>query len=399
MAATGCKNVNSNEKASSQEESISVRLTTVKRGSLDTSLTYTGSAMPWDQLILSFKSSGRIKKLTFQEGDLVKKGQFLGSLKEIDYWLQRKLAAINVKTLKPDYERVKKLASQNALPGAEKDRMEGRYKAAKTQLLQAESMLSGTHLRSPMAGIVIKKMVTVGDMVSPARPVGVIVNLSKLKVVVVVPEMELKYFKRGMPVTVLVEALGKSLPGKVHRIAYAADKKTRGYPVTIAIKNICEDELPLIRAGMLTSVKVPRTPARGIFLPFSSVMTDLNKHSYVFLNENGRAKKRLVTCGDIVRNMVRIDKGLNQGDKVITEGQQYLREGVLLRIQQPHFKDILSKRSRKRDRTTEQASTPEQSPGGKKIVPNISQNKRRLPKASPPSGKTTRKLVPPDKRK
>ncbi|MBU1537226.1 efflux RND transporter periplasmic adaptor subunit, partial [Myxococcota bacterium] len=326
-----CKEVNSKQKQLSQEETVTVLTSAVKTEALDTSLTYRGTAMPWDQVILSFKSSGRIKKLVFEEGDLVTADQYLGSLNEIDYWLQRRLADINVKTLKPDYERVKTLSDQNAIPGAEKERMAGRFRAAKTQLLQAESMLYGTVLRSPMTGIVVKKMVTVGDLVSPARPVGVILNLSKIKIVVVVPEVELFHFRRGVPVIVTVDALGITVPGKVHRIAYTADEKTRGFPVTVAIDNLYENNLPRIRAGMLATIVMKQPDIKGVFLPFEAVMVDLDGNRFVFINDHGRAKKFLVTVGKIVKNRITITSGLTPGMEVIVSGHRYLREGTLLR--------------------------------------------------------------------
>ncbi len=315
-----------------REVSTTVVTQKVQTGSLDNALHYKGSTQPWDKVILSFKSSGRIRKLNFQEGDYVKKGARLGALKEIDYYLQAKLAKIQVKTLEPDYKRMKKLTEENALPGAEFDRFAGRLRAARTQLQQAHSMLSGTYLRSPMTGIVAKKMVAEGDMVSPSRPVGVILDLSRVKTIIQVPENELSQFKRAMPVEVFFPSLNKHLTGKVQHIAFTADAKTRAFDVTIEVINPMVDGFPLIRAGMLAEVSIARPVLKGRFLPLSAVQKDLNGKNYVFVVKKRRAHKRLVTLGTLAKGKVQITSGLQNGEEVLVAGQRFVREGSLLRI-------------------------------------------------------------------
>jgi RND family efflux transporter MFP subunit len=328
--AVSCNNANSKGKTGVDEQSLTVVTQKVTISSIDTSIRYSGSAMPWDKLILSFKSSGRIKKLLFEEGDLIKKNQYLGSIKETDYWLQKNLASIQVKTLEPDYKRVLSLSEQNAIPGAEKGRMEGRYKAAKTQLRQAESMLYGTILKSSMAGIVVKKLVTVGDLVSPARPVGVVLDLSKMKIIVVVPENELKFFKRDMDVLVTFDSLSKTIKGKIHRISYVADEKTRGFGITVIVPNIMKDGMPQIRAGMLAVITIPRPHKKGIFLPFDAIMTGVDGMNYVYASVNKRAKRYNVKIGEIIQSKVTILSGLIENMDIIVSGQRFCRQGMLL---------------------------------------------------------------------
>ncbi|MDA3865035.1 MAG: efflux RND transporter periplasmic adaptor subunit [Deltaproteobacteria bacterium] len=330
----GCKK--NNDKSGqqvNQEYQVGVEVIKVSESSLDNNLVYSGITMPWKKVALSFKASGRIKKLYFEEGDRVEKRKILGQILEEDYWLARKLASIQLETIKPDLERIRKLTELEAVPGAKKDRVEGKWKAAKTQLMQAESMLSGTVLRAPFSGIIVKKMVALGDMVAPSRPVGVLLDMDKMKVVISIPEDQISFYERGKEVKVRIPSLNKTLKGKVFRVSFMIDASTRTYPVSVEIDNIQDKtKLPLIRAGMSTQVIMERPPVQGLYLPLNAIMRNLENKKYIFLVVKGRSKKQIVETGKLFKGKLEILKGVKSGDTVVIKGQEYLKDGVKLKL-------------------------------------------------------------------
>ncbi|MGM0597359.1 MAG: efflux RND transporter periplasmic adaptor subunit [Myxococcota bacterium] len=330
----GCnKNDDKSDQPVNQEYQVGVEVKKVTESSLDNNLVHSGVTMPWKKVALSFKASGRIKKLNFEEGDRVKKRKILGRILEEDYWLARKMASIQLETIKPDLDRIRKLAKLEAVPGAKKDRLEGKWKAAKTQLMQAQSMLSGTVLRAPFSGIIVKKMVSLGDMVAPSRPVGVLLDMDKMKVVISIPEDQISFYERGKEVNVKIPSLKKTFKGNVFRVSFMIDASTRTYPVSIEIENIYgETKLPLIRAGMSTQVIMERPPVKGLYLPLNAVMRNLENKKYVFLVKNGRSKRQVVETGKLFKGKLEILKGVESGDTVVIKGQEYLKDDVKLKL-------------------------------------------------------------------
>ncbi|MBN2725364.1 MAG: efflux RND transporter periplasmic adaptor subunit [Deltaproteobacteria bacterium] len=334
ISVTGCK---TQKKAAdnSGEFTYSVSTEQVSSQKISMNLIFSGSAMPWDQYILSFKASGRLRKLNIEEGQRIRKNDLIGIISEEDYWLATRLASIQVKTLDPDYKRIVKLTKLNAVPGAEKDRMEGRLKAAKTQLKQAESMLAGTILRAPVDGIIVKKMVNVGDLIGPQRPAGVLLDLSHMKVIINVPEDNLKFVKKGMKVDVNFSGADIKTTGTVHYISYIVDSMTRTFPVTIKVSNVNDsDGMPTIRAGMSGIISIPRAPEEGIFIPYSSVMKDTDGALFVFIEVDKRALKVGVKSKKLVNGFLKIDEGLKGGENLVIRGQQFLRNHSALMIRE-----------------------------------------------------------------
>ena len=74
---------------------------------------------------------------------------------------------------------------------------------------------------------------------------------------------------------------------------------------------------------MVTEVKLDRRKC-GILCvsPEHIVQIDEKNHSIVWVDDNGKAKKRVITCGDFTAEGVTVVEGLHQGDRIIVEGQQ-----------------------------------------------------------------------------
>ncbi|MBU1497546.1 efflux RND transporter periplasmic adaptor subunit [Myxococcota bacterium] len=333
LLSSGCSKSQARKDEAAVEFRVSVEQVKITKADLNQDAVFSAVSMPWEQFILSFKAQGRIRKLTFEEGAVVKKNDLLGIISEEDYWLARKMASIQVNTLNPDYERIVKLTEKNAIPGAEKGRMEGRLSAAKTQLLQAETALAGTILRSPADGIIVKKLISIGDLVGPSRPAGVLLDLSHMKIIINVPEDDLKYVKKDMTVNVEFPAVGIKTTGTVHYISWLVDGLTRSFPVTVRITNPLDDKgFPILRAGMSGTIRIPRPALSGIFVPFDAVMKGLDGKHFVFVNEQGRAKVRQITAGPIVSGFIQVNAGLSENDIIIVKGQQFLKNGTLLDV-------------------------------------------------------------------
>ncbi len=274
--------------------------------------------MPWDILPLSFKVGGRIARLLFEEGDEVKKGQLIAVLDGRDYRLMRELARTQVDALEPHLARAEKLLNIEAVPPAKMDELRSKMELAQIQKSQADAQLSYSRLTAPMDGIIVRRMASVGNMTDPSHPIAVLANLRPVKVILPVAQRDLRLFEQDQTISLHDKSTGGSWTGKVHSIGFAADEKTRTFPVTVAVTN---EDLSL-RAGMILEARLPVAQHEGIFVPFDAVNRSLEGEPSVFLADDakGTALVRNLELGPIVGDHVLVERGLSPGDKVIVRG-------------------------------------------------------------------------------
>jgi RND family efflux transporter MFP subunit len=281
---------------------------------------FSGDVMPWETLPLSFKVGGRIARLLVEEGAAVEKGQLCALLDARDYRLQAELARTQVDALQPHLTRAEKLHREAAVPQAKLDELQGKMEAARIQQRQARAVLSYSALHAPMAGIVLQRRVAVGDLVDPSRPVAVLADLRRVKIVLPVPQRDLRLFRLGMKVELGVPGVERPRSAEVHQIGYAADPRTRTFPVTLSVENA---DLAL-RAGMIVETRVQVALHRGIPLPLDAVSRDLSGSSRVLVVASGggadRAESRQVQLGPVLGERVLVLGGLRARERVVVRG-------------------------------------------------------------------------------
>ena len=278
----------------------------------------TGDVLPLDVLPLSFKVGGRIDRLLIEEGDQVKKGQLVAIMDPQDYQLTHDLAAAQVNALSPHLKRAEQLHDNDALPQAQLDELQSRMNAAQIQRSQAQAQLSYAKLKAPISGIVLKRMVAVGDMVGPSRPIAVLAQLRTVNVVLPVSQRDLHLFANGMKIELTAEGIHAPIIGEVSRISYTADEKTRTFSVVLKADN---RDL-IMRAGMIVETRIPVARHKGIFIPLDAVQRDAAGQPQVLVMDRSgnRAAGRSIRIGTLIADTVQVTAGLKEGEEVIIRG-------------------------------------------------------------------------------
>jgi RND family efflux transporter MFP subunit len=291
-----------------------------------------GDVMPWEIIPLSFKVGGRLTKVLIEEGQSLTKGQLVAVLDSKDYALMRDLAAAQVNAIQPHVGRAEKLLASEAVSPSQMDQLRSQLEAARIQASQAEAQLSYARLTSPIDGVIVKKMASAGDLTDPTHPVGVIAHLERVKVILTVPQQDLPLFAIDKEIELREPAGGRAFVGKVHSIGYAADAKTRTFPVTVEVAN---KDL-LLRAGMIVEAVVSVSDLTGIFVPLDALTRDAGGRPSVLLVDlpNGTAFSRAVELGAIVGDKVQVLSGVSAGEAVIVRGHPAPGDAVTVRENQ-----------------------------------------------------------------
>ena len=328
----GCERRGKGDDTVSQETPpVLVEVSPVEKGQREQRYRYSGITYPWEARGLGFMVAGRITSIEVEQGDWVEPGQLLATIQPDDYQLVEQLADVQVKALRPNYKRVSELVRRGALPDIKLDEIEGQYKAARTQRKQAERQVAYTRLEAPARGIVMEKRAAVGQVTGAGMPVVVVLDVEQMKAKFGVSQRDLRCFAEGKTVTLDIPGLEGAREGRVHNIAFVPDTRTRTYDVTVALPNPAHD----VRAGMTAHVSCVMESAEGFFVPIGAVKRSTAGQKIVLVLDEvaGLVRERSVEVGEIYGRELEITSGLAGGERIVTKGQSFVRDGAAVRVQ------------------------------------------------------------------
>jgi RND family efflux transporter MFP subunit len=202
---------------------------------------------------LTPKVSSTVVKVTVRDGDIVKAGQVLVAMDTRDFVLRTQAAAAQLESAKVgfdatklEWDRLKGLADENAVPKAQFDQVDARLKGAKAGVAAAETAvamgkksLGDATVVAPFGGIVVKRHTNEGEYATmmPATPLVTIEEIDPIDVRVQIPSSDMNSVHQGDPVRVRLPAVGVELAGKISRVVPANDPRTRSFSAIIELPN------------------------------------------------------------------------------------------------------------------------------------------------------------------
>lgn len=286
--------------------------------SFENSFSYLGTFDPFRQNIIGADGAGKVIKLGFQEGDKISEGQFLVKLDDEMANIQLESAEINVETQRNDDVRNSNLLKDNAISGVQHEKTKLALKSAETQVKQIRKQIKNATISAPFSGIVTRKMIDLGSVLSTGAPILELTDISSLKLNISVPERDILKFKIGQAVTINVDVYdNKPFSGKVSNISVKADA-SHNFKVEILIKNTTENP---IMAGMYGSVILNNSKAINALSIPRKALIGSSKAPKVYVVRNGKAKLISFTAGTSDGDFIEVVDGISKNDKVIVKGQ------------------------------------------------------------------------------
>ena len=288
-----------------------------------------GSIEPWSTLELTAKVSGAIAEVLAEEGDEVKAGDVLARIEEDDYRIALQRAEAQYNLAKANFERDKAVFSKGVIPVAELQSKETHLLTAKADLDNARLQLSRCTIIAPIDGVVRRLDAKVGLFLSVADPVGQLLQIDKVKAVVGIPESDIAAVRPIDEIDVSLQALDNQVvTGIKHFLSPSPDSTARLYKMELKLDNTSRAILPgmFVRADV-----VKRSVSNAIAIPFYSVISR-NDEQFVFVEENGVARKREVKLGIMENWMVEVTSGLTAMDRLVIEGHRDMEPGREIKV-------------------------------------------------------------------
>lgn len=184
------------------------------------------------------------------------------------------------------------------------------------------------HVVAPVSGTVVTLNAAEGGYVSASMPVAVIDGAEVLEISVSVSEALVPRLTQGDEVGVTIGALDVETVGTIRSIERSPSAQTRLYAVTVGLT----EDIPGLMTGMFAQVDF-RTDASedAVVIPTEAILTS-GQDQYVFVVEDGTARQVPVRTGLTGSGVTEITEGLEDGQQLVTVGQEYLSDGDAVRI-------------------------------------------------------------------
>jgi RND family efflux transporter MFP subunit len=292
---------------------------------------------------LAAETSGRVVRLFVDGGSVVKQGQVLA---ELDGEPQRlavasarasverleALLANQQRTVKRYQELRSKAVSESMLEEAiaQQSAREAELNDARARLAEAQYRLDRTRIKSPVDAIVERRLISVGDFVSPGTPVVTIVGRDRMRVVLPFPESLSGQLKPGLAVMLDQPAHpGKVVPGTITEVRPMVGTNNRAVETLVDLP--AGTDWP---AGSSVTARLVLASREGVVVPAGSVVRR-PAGDVVYVLEGDKAVEHKVTIGIRTSERAEVLSGVETGATVVLSGAGFLTAGALVAVREP----------------------------------------------------------------
>jgi len=338
--------------------SVRTELTSVVSRSLDETTTIPGELKPYQRVDIYAKVTGFVEAVHVDRGSFVKVGQMLAEMSAPELEAQRAEAQAKIPVVA-----AQRIESQARLAAAESTHQR-LAEAAKTpgavaandvflaeQAVQAERARSDSlvntiaayeasvhaleeiekylDVAAPFSGVVTERQAHTGALVGPqgsaGMPLFTLEQVSRLRVVVAVPEAFRQSIRTGQKVQFSVAAFPSEVfAGTVARPAYAVDPKTRTMPVELDFDNSAMKLTP----GMYAEVAWPiRRMGKTLFVPRTAIK-ETTEQIFVIRVSGGGAEWVSIRRGIADDDLTEVFGDLAEGDQIVLRATDEIRPGT-----------------------------------------------------------------------
>ncbi|GGH73936.1 membrane fusion protein (multidrug efflux system) [Filimonas zeae] len=315
---------------------------------------YPGTVTPLNQTELRAQVTGYITGIHFKDGDKVSKGQKLYSIDQqvYDANYQQSLANVavqeaNLVKAQKDADRYHELDKKDAIAKQQVDYADAALESAKKQLAAAKATAESVRANVRFSGIVAPFSGTIGisqvrmgtSVVAGQTVLNTISTDDPMAVDFTVDQKDIYRFSqlqgKGTKDSTFLLAFGDDVypyPASVSTIDRAVDAQTG----TIKTRLVVANPKHVLKGGMNTIVRVKATTgASSVVIPYKAVTEQLGEFFVYVVGDSSKVTQRKVTLGRQIGTSVVIKDGVKEGEKVVTQGSQNLREGSAITTAPP----------------------------------------------------------------
>ncbi len=310
--------------AGDQEERVEqVRVTVLHAQEIEREISVSTNLQGYLTQNVAPSLTGKIEHIYREVGDRVAKGSDLVRMDQTQY----KTTKISLGNLEIEKNRVEMLLKSGSATQQQFDQLTAQYNSTKEQL---DFLETNTYVKAPFSGVISAKNYEDGELYG-GQPILVLTQIDRLKALVAIPESYFPKMKAGMKLTLTSEIYPDQVfPATVEVVYPTIDASSHTFQVKVVVPN----GRNLLRPGMYVTTTIGLGKAKAIVAPYQAVEKLVGANDrYVFINDNGHAKRVAVELGQrFDQNVEIISPEIVEGVEMITTGQHKLVDGIKINI-------------------------------------------------------------------
>lgn len=205
---------------------------------------------------------------------------------------------------------------------AREHQMRRRIEQARAELDTAQLALGDTEILAPDTGVVVERRVEPGNLAVPGQTLLVLDDPARYRLEAEVGESAMGRVRLGLTAPVVVDALGRTLEGRVAEMIPSADPASRSVTVKLDLP-----AAPGLRSGIFGRVRFPGGERKALLVPAGAVVERGQLTAVYVVDAESVARLRLVTAGQRQGDRIEILSGLEPGERIVTEGAERVTDG------------------------------------------------------------------------
>jgi membrane fusion protein (multidrug efflux system) len=316
-----------------------VTAATAKEESWPNSLSSTGTLDAVRGVTVAAETPGKVVKIAFESGALVKEGDLLVQLDTSIEEAQLRAAEATAALAEANLNRARELRQNNTNSPAELDAVSAQSKQAMAQAEAIRAIIAKKTIRAPFTGRLGLRAIDLGQILREGDAITTLQTLDPIYATFSLPQQRLSQIALGHTVRITSDAAPDHVfEGKITAISPVIDTVTRNIRVQATLAN-AEEKL---RAGMFATIDVVLpTETRALAIPVTAVLYAPYGDTVFVIEEKkdeatGKVqqviRQQFVRLGQARGDFVSVVDGLKPGDQIVSSGVFKLRPGMSVTI-------------------------------------------------------------------
>lgn len=274
------------------------------------------------------ETSGKVLSVSGNIGDRVHAGQTLVAVEKEVIESQYQLAKANLENAEKDFKRYTNLADGEAITQQQLEAAKLKYQNAQTQFTLSKKQLENTTIRSPVNGVISKRLIEEGSFLMSSIPVFLISEQNRMVFIVNVAEKDILKLSAGQKADISIDAFsGKSFSGSIRGISVIPDLSGR-----YTVETVLNNPDGKLRSGMSgQAVFVHEVNESGFVIPRKCI-TGSVRDGRVFIVHGDSVMSRQVKALSLNQTEALVMEGITETDRIVLSGKINLQEGSKVRI-------------------------------------------------------------------
>ena len=307
---------------------LKVDVSVVEPRSVKHTIKTSGTVIANEEVELKSETSGKVTKITFDEGSKVSKNQLLLKTNDSELQAQLKKTKYQLSLAEEREDRQKQLLTKGGISQEAYDATLNQVNVLKAELDLIKARIEKTEIRAPFDGVIGLKYVSVGSYINPESRIASLKDVVPVKIDFSIPERYTSQISTGKRIEFSVQGTNNVFNGEIYAIEPEIDPGTR----TLQLRALSPNTSGQLYPGAFADIEIIMEEMQGaLMIPTIALVPEIDGQK-VWIYRGGQVLPEPVQTGIRTENDIQITEGIQPGDTVLTTGLLQVRPGMTVDI-------------------------------------------------------------------